>query len=504
VGGKGRIITTDDTCAKVLIGAGRFERRHVASLAHTDPPIRGLLSKESVNDLQRFILRKNVCATRRERDMRSLTKIDEIVQNHHRYREKCLNLIASECVTSPTVRRYLTTDFGYRYGTYMDDPSVRGYKGNRYIIEIEAEAQRLAKELFHAEYVDLRPLGGESADAGVIMALTNPGDTVIETGAGYGGQMACTRIVAPMAHGLPASLTKGLLNVAYWPYNIKTHQIDVDKAAEIVKKIRPSLLILGRAQILFPPEPVKEIKEIAEQVGAYVAYDASHVFGLIAGKRFPNPLDDKADVMLGSHTKTFPGPQGGLILTNSEEMHARLQGGKGGRFAGGIVCNHHMNRIAALAAAFVEVKEFGEAYANQVLGNSSALGKAMYDLGLNVLYPELGFSRTHMVMVDVTKFGGGSENANLLEKANILCGASSIPIDVGRGTSSGLRIGTQEITRTGMRENEMLGVAQLIKRVVVGREDPQDVSKDVAKFVSNFNRLTFSFDDGLNPYKLPF
>ena len=437
--------------------------------------------------------------------MHPLDRLNKIVQNHHRYRESCLNLIAAECVTCPTVRRYLTTDFGYRYGNYNDDPAVRGYKGNKYIIELEAETHRLAREVFHAKYVDLRPLGGESADAGVIMALTKPGDTVFETGGGYGGQEAGTRFVAPMGHGMPPSLTKGIFNIVYWPYNIKTHQIDVDKAATMIREKKPSLLIIGRAQILFSPEPVKEIKEIAEEVGAHVGYDASHVFGLMAGKRFFNPLDDGADSMFGSHTKTFPGPQGGMVFTNSEEMYTKLEGGKGGRFAGAIVCNYHMHRIAALTAALVEMKEFGEAYADQVVRNSAALGKAMYDLGFNVLYPEYGFSRTHMVMVDVMEFGGGTENMNRLEKANILCSRQTIPIDLERGTSaSGLRIGTQEVTRTGMKEKDMAGVAELIKRIVMDKEDTEVVAKDVAKFVSNFNKLTFTFDDGVNPYKVPF
>lgn len=435
--------------------------------------------------------------------MHPLDRINEVVQKHHEYREKSLNLIASEGLTSPTVRRYFTTDFGCRYGNYNDDPLGRGYKGNKYIVEIEAEAFKLAKELFHAKFVDFRPLGGESADAAAIMALTKPGDTVIETGNGYGGQMACTRIVEPMGHGTP-NLTKGLLTVLYWPYDIRTHQIDVDKAATLIRQRKPSLLIIGRAQILFSPEPVKQISKIAKEVGAVIGYDASHVFGMMAGKRFFNPLDSGADLMFGSHTKSFPGPQGGMAITNNEEMFTRLQGGKGGRFASSIICNHHMHRIAALAAALAEMKEFGEAYADQVAKNSAALGRALYDMGFPVLYPEYGFSQTHMVSVDMTKYGGGGKSSALLEKANIICGDQSIPIDPERGTkNSGLRIGTQEISRTGMKEKDMAGVAELIKRVIVGKENTDIVAKDVAKFVSNFNRLTFTFDDGVNPYKFP-
>lgn len=412
-------------------------------------------------------------------------------------------MIASEIPQSPTVRKYLMTDFGCRYPNYNDDPKIRIYKGVKYIIELELETHKLVKKLFNAKYVDLRPLGGESADAGVIMAFTKLGDTVFETGNGYGGQMAATRFQGITAHAIGPPLTKGLFHVEYWPYDIKTHQIDVEKAAKMIRKKKPSLLIMGRAQILFPPEPIKAIKEVAEEVGACVAYDASHVFGLMAGKRFPNPLDDGADILLGSHTKTFPGPQGGMALTNSEETYYKMQGGRGGRFCGAIVCNYHMHRIASLAAALVEMKEYGEAYADQVIKNSQALAKAMYELGFKVLYPEFGFSKTHMVMVDVTEFGGGSKQATLLEEANIFVSGQSIPIDLERGTSSsGLRIGTQETARTGMKEEDMEEIAHFFKRVIMDKENLKAVAEDVAKFTSQFNRLTFSFDDGASPYEV--
>jgi glycine hydroxymethyltransferase len=365
----------------------------------------------------------------------------------------------------------------------------------KYVTELELETHKLIEKLFNARYVDLRPIGGESAVAGVIMAFVRPGDTVFETGIGYGGQMAATRF-------LGVSLTKNIFHVEYWPYDIKTHQIDVEMAEKMIREKKPSLLIMGRAQILFP-EPVRAIKKIAEEIGACVAYDASHVFGLIAGKRFPNPLDDGADILLGSHTKTFPGPQGGMALTNSEETYYKMQGGRGGRFCVAIVCNYHMHRIASLAAALVEMEKYGEAFADQVIRNSQALAKAMYDLGFKVLYPELGFSKTHMVMVDVTEFGGGTKQANLLEEANIFVSDQSIPIDLERGTSnSGLRIGTQEVTRTGMKEGDMGQIAHFFKRVIIDGENPRAVSEDVAKFMSKFNRLSFSFDDGVTPYEM--
>ena len=434
--------------------------------------------------------------------MHGLDSINTILRKHVDYRSRSLNLIGSEVPPSPTVRRYLTTDFVCRYANYNDDPKVRIYRGMKYITELELVTHDLVEELFNAKFVDLRPLGGESADAGVIMAFTKPGDTVIETGPGYGGQMAATRIQGTTPHSAAPPLTRGLFNVEYWPYDIKTHQIDVEKASEMVRKKKPSLLIMGRAQILFPPEPVKEIKEVAEEVGACLAYDASHVFGLMAGKQFPNPLDDGADVLMGSHTKTFPGPQGGMALTNSEETYYQMQGGKGGRFCGAIICNYHFNRIAALAVALAEMKQYGEAYARQIVKNSQALGKAMHELGFKVLYPELGFSRTHMIVVDVTEFGGGSKQARLLEESNIFVDSQSIPMDLVKGTSgSGLRMGTQESTRTSMKEKDMAEVAQFLKAVIIDHEDPKAVADAVAKFKSEFNRFAFSFDDGVNPYE---
>lgn len=433
------------------------------------------------------------------RVLTSLDKIKKIVLSHHKYRSRSLNMIAAEIPPSPTVKKYLTTDFVCRYSTYQDDPKIRLYKGMKYVIKLELEAHKLIRKIFDAKYVDLRPLGGESAVAGIIMAFTSPGDTVFETGIGYGGQMAATRFQGAGRLRGP-SLTRNLFQVEYWPYDIKTHQINVKKAEEMVKEKKPSLLIMGRAQILFP-EPVSAIKKIAEKVGACLAYDASHVFGLIAGKRFPNPLKEGADVLMGSHTKTFPGPQGGMALTNREEIYYKMQGSRGGRFCGAIVCNYHMHRIASLAVALAEMEKYGEAYADQVIRNSQALAKEMYDLGFNVLYSELGFTRTHMIIVDVTEFGGGSKQATLLEEANIFVNDQSIPVDLERGTSnSGLRIGTQEITRIGMREDDMEEIAHFFKRVIIDKENPNVVKKDVAKFTLRFNRLTFSFDEGANPY----
>ncbi len=419
----------------------------------------------------------------------TIQDVRNLLAAHENYRGRCLNLIASENIPSPTVRKLLTSDLGGRYPTYYDDPRQRNYKGTRFMAEIEVQTQELAKECFNANYVDFRPLGGHLAGVGAICGLTRPGDTVFETG-DWGGHKTASKLVS-------AQLLKGLLNVEYIPYQPETHDIDMPRLVELVREKKPRLIIFGRDQILFP-EDISPIRTVADEVDAFVAYDMSHVHELIAGKAFPNPLDLGADVLLGSHHKTMPGPQGGLYLTRKREVYEQVRRGLYPPF----VTNHHVERLPALAATYIEIREFGQAYAQQIVRNSAALGRALYSRGLDALYPERGFSQSHQVIVDVTKFGTGGQVANRLEEAHIICGATPVPADLtrGGGTSSGLRLGTQELARIGMVEQDMDQVAELIKRVVVDGAPCEQIAAEVATFVTQFKELRFCFERGVHPY----
>jgi glycine hydroxymethyltransferase len=202
---------------------------------------------------------------------------------------------------------------------------------------------------------------------------------------------------------------------------------------------------------------------------------------------------------MGSHHKSLPGPQGGLYFTRSEEIYKKVRQG----LYPTLVTNHHVERAPALAATYLEMLEFGEAYATQIGRNSSALGRALYDRGLKALYPEKGFSQSHQVIVDVSGFGSGGEVARLLEEANIICGATAVPGDLATEgkTSSGLRFGTQELTRIGMVEGDMEQVAELVRRRVVDKEPAQRVAADVVDFVGNFKTLKYCFDENADPYE---
>ncbi len=220
--------------------------------------------------------------------------------------------------------------------------------------------------------------------------------------------------------------------------------------------------------------------------------------GLIAGKVFPNPLDQGADVVAGSTAKTLGAPQGGIVFTRNEEIYKKVRTG----FYPSLITNHHINRIPGIAATLLEMLEFGEAYFGQVVRNSKALGEALYERAFDVLDRNRGFSQSHEVLVDVSKFGDGREIANRLELASIIIGGVTLPKDIQTGgkTASGLRLGTQEVTRTGAVESDMESIAELMRRVVIDEEHPETVAEDVAVFVSRFREIKYTFDEGAAPY----
>ena len=422
----------------------------------------------------------------------SISDINQAIYRHNTWRGQCLNMIASENIASPAVRHFLSSDLGGRYPTYYDDPMVRNYFGTQYMAEIETGALGVAKEIYNADYVDFRPLSGEIAGVAVILGLAEPGDTVMETGDGFGGQRVATKLIS-------ASLLKDLIKIEYIPYDPETHDIDVESMIKKMLQCKPKLVILGRSHILFP-DTIEPLRKIADEIGAYLAYDFSHISGLVTGKTFPNPLDLGVDVVMGGHTKSLPGPQGGLYFTRSEDIYHKVRRG----LYPPIVCNHHLERAPALAATYLEMREFGEDYAKQVGNNSAALGTALDKAGLDSQYAERGYSQSHQVLVDVSDFGQGKEIAKLLETANIISGPGQIPRPTWAAEGKarvGLRLGTQELTRIGMTEVDMLTVADLMKRVIIDRDPCEQVSKAVAEFVSNFTELKFCFDKGIHPYQ---
>lgn len=405
---------------------------------------------------------------------KSTRDIDNMIKKHSVYRDGCLNLIASENFSSEKVRSYLSCDLGNRYGCYSTlDPSDREYTGNKYIHEIEMETQELIKEIFKAKYADLRPIGGHMAGMSVVLALLEPGDLVIEVSLkdwGHG-------LVGPMCQVRQFDET---IKVEYMKFT-EDREVDVEALKAQVKALNPKLVIFGGSGTLFQ-EPVRELRPLADEMGFNIAYDAAHVTGLIASGVFKNPLEEGADIMFGSTHKSFPGPQGGFVVSNNKELITKV----GNTLSPSLVTSHHLNRLPALAASILEMMEFGKEYGQQIVKNSKALAKALDKYGFDVIGKNRGFTESHLLLLNLGDIIDTAP-AKYLEKANILVS------DDFSGGAPEVRIGTPEITRRGFRENDMENIAIFFKRLLIDKESIEEVRKDVKNYARNFSGIDFSF-----------
>ncbi|HIC99627.1 MAG TPA: serine hydroxymethyltransferase [Pyrodictiaceae archaeon] len=413
-----------------------------------------------------------------------LSEVLEATRRHNRWRkQETINLIASENVMSPLAEAAYLSDMLHRYAE--GKPFKRYYQGTRYIDIVEDKVSKLMGELLRGALVDVRPISGTIANAAVFRVLGRCGDKAV---------------IPPVQAGAHVSHTKfgtlGALCIEQieMPFDIESFNIDVDKAIKLIESTRPSFVVLGASLYLFP-HPVKEIAEAAHAVEAKLVYDAAHVLGLIVGKRWRNPLDHGADVLTSSTHKTFPGPQGGIIATRDELLFKEI----GKTIFPQFVSNHHLHRLPALAVTAVEMKYFGEAYADQVVKNAKALAEALASEGFKVLGEQLGYTRSHQVVIDVKALGGGDKAAKMLEEANIIVNKNLLPYDPPDAIKnpSGLRLGVQEMTRWGMKEDDMREIAKFFRQVLIEKIDPAKVRDKVIEFRRSFVKVHYTFD--VNP-----
>ncbi len=404
-------------------------------------------------------------------------------------------MIASENVSSPAVRRAIASDFGHRYAEGWVGERV--YAGTKYIDKVESLAMDLIKEIYHIRFADVRPISGVVANLSIYTALTQPGDVVMALPITKGGHISMGPLTGSKGQfiGGTAGAVRGL-NVRYIAFDDENMNIDVDKTIKRIEKYNPKLMMLGGSVILFP-QPVKEIVEVAGSMGALVNYDAAHVAGLIAGGQFQHPIDEGADTMTFSTHKTFFGPQHGAVITNNEEKFDLI---KRANFPG-LLSNHHLHAVAALAIAACEILNFGKNYAKAVVSNAKALAYALHDEGFKVVAEHLGFTKSHQVLLDVDEVGGGYKCEKLLEQANIIVNRNLLPWDIKRGRTfkdpGGLRLGVAEITRLGMGGDEMKLIAKLYRKVLLDKEDPSKIAKEVRDLRKNFRTVKYTFEEGL-------
>ncbi len=408
-------------------------------------------------------------------------RIIEITRKHNRWRRfECINLIASENVMSPLAEAAYFTDMMHRYAE--GKPKKRYYQGTIYVDEAELLVMELMSKLLNVEFIEPRPISGTIANAVVFKNLAEPGDKAL---------------IAPVQAGAHVSHTKfgtlGALGIKQieLPFNLEEWNIDIDKAVRLIEEVKPRFVTLGASVYMFP-HPTKEIADAAHSVGARVVHDVAHVLGLIAGKRWPNPIHEGADVATSSTHKTFPGPQGGIIFTNDRDLYKKIAKTVFPWF----VSNHHLHRLPATAVTAAEMLVFGEKYADQVVRNARAFAEALSAEGFEIPTENLGYTKSHTFVVDVRKLGGGAKAAKLLEEANIILNKNLLPWDPPEAVKnpSGLRIGVQEMTRFGMREDDFKELSKFFREVLIEGRDPSKVREKVIEFRRNFLEVKYGFN----------
>lgn len=401
------------------------------------------------------------------------TEIADLIDREVERQNTGLQLIASENFTSPAVMSAVGSVLTNKYSEGY--PAKRYYGGNQVIDEVEELARQRVCELFGAEAANVQPHSGANANLGVYLALLESGDTVLGLSLDHGGHLT---------HGSPVNISGRFYNFVSYGLTPSDERLDLDQLHDLAVRHRPKMIVAGATAYPRIIDPVP-IREICDEVGALFLFDAAHVAGLIAGGVHPNPVP-YADVVTFTTHKTLRGPRGGCIVSRSEHAAAidkaifpGLQGGP----------LEHV--IAGKAVAFREASmpEFGE-YARQIVANAEALAAALGESGFRLVS---GGTENHLMLIDIRAFDGeltGKVAQQALDDAGITLNKNTVPDDPRSPfVTSGLRIGTPSVTTQGMREPEMVRIAEHITRVL---RDPADASviasvrEDVRALCSKF------------------
>jgi glycine hydroxymethyltransferase len=372
-----------------------------------------------------------------------------------------LQLIASENFTSPAVLRATGSVLTNKYSEGY--PSKRYYGGNEVIDEVEELARERAKELFGAEHANVQPHAGANANMAVYLALLDPGDTVLGLRLDQGGHLT---------HGSPVNASGKLFRFVSYGVTESDERIDFDQVRDLAREHRPKIIVAGATAY---PRIIETapFRDIADEVGALLMFDAAHIAGLIAGGVHPNPIAGGADIMTFTTHKTLRGPRSGCILSTAaladvvdKSVFPGLQGGP----------LDHVTAAKAVAFREAMTDEF-KVYARQVVANAAALAEALAGHGHRLVS---GGTDNHLMLVDLRAFDpelSGKKARNALDRAGISLNENTVPDDPRPPyITSGLRIGTPAVTTQGMDEADMATIASLIQRVLVGREDDAEVA----------------------------
>ena len=398
-----------------------------------------------------------------------------VIENKRIHEGDCVNLNPATNVMNPKAEAMLSAGLGQR-------PSL-GYPGDKYemgleaIEKIEVITAELVAEVFGAKYAELRVGSGALANLYAFMATAKPGDRIIVPPGSIGGHVTHHKAGAAGLYGL---------EIHEAPVDAARYTVDLDALRAQAKQLKPKLITIG-GSLNFLPHPVGAIRQIADEVGAKVLYDAAHMSGMIAGRAWQQPLEEGAHLMTMSTYKSLGGPAGGLIVSNDAELMQRIDA----IAYPGLTANFDVGKTAALAITMLDWKVHGRAYAQHMADTAAALAKCLTERGLPVFETAHGATRSHQIAIEAMRFGGGHAAAKRLRKSNILTCAIGLPVATVEGDANGLRLGTPEIVRFGMGPDDMPELASLIARGLMGNDAPETVAADTTRFRQRFTKLHF-------------
>ena len=380
-----------------------------------------------------------------------------------------IELIASENFVSPAVMEAMGSHLTNKYAEGY--PGARYYGGCQYVDEIENLAIERAIKLFGAEHANVQPHSGSQANVAVYLALLQPGDTILGMDLSHGGHLT---------HGSKASISGKYFNACFYGVDEQTETIDYEQVLRRAEEVKPKIIIAGASAY---PRVIdfKKMREIADEVGAYLMVDMAHIAGLVAAGVHPSPVPYAHVVTTTTH-KTLRGPRGALILCK-EELKKKINSAVFPGTQGGPL----MHIIAAKAVCFQEAlrPEF-KAYQTQVVKNAAALADELQAQGLRLVS---GGTDNHLMLCDVMSKGKtGMEVQELLDAANITANKNTIPFDTQSvKLTSGMRFGSPAATTRGMKEQEMHQIGAMIARLVnEGEEAVPQVKEQVIELCRQF------------------
>ena len=401
-----------------------------------------------------------------------IDKINGLAEENKNIHEKqCFNLNPATNVMNPKAEKLLSSGIGSR-------PSL-GYPGDKYemgleaIEEIEVVCAQICSEVFDAKFVEIRVPSGAIANLYGFMAMCKPGDKIIVPPASVGGHVT--------HHDLGCAGLYGL-TIIEAPVNKDGYTIDIEALRSIARTEKPKLITIGGSLNLFE-HPVAEIRAIADEVNAKVMFDAAHQCGIIAGKAWKNPLKEGAHFMTMSTYKSLGGPAGGLIVTNESDIAQRLDA----IAFPGMTANFDAAKSAALAITMLDWRDFGEAYAREMIEMATSLADELSNLGVPIFSGKNGFTNSHQFAVEAQAYNGGQAASKLLRQHGFLACGIGLPIESVVGDMNGLRIGTPELVRWGMVASDSKKLGSLIKKAL----DDVPIRDEVEEWRSSFNKVHF-------------